>query len=98
MATVVGMRTVLLKTSPFSQARVPLRLGLAPHTGTGHAFRGDAAASYTVWKVRTTFGDSALKLGLMDRLRASVNRLMAVERVAPPIGSVSTLPGSASLR
>lgn len=55
MATVVGMRTVLLKTSPFSQARVPLRLGLAPHTGTGHAFRGDAAASYMVRKVRTTF-------------------------------------------
>jgi hypothetical protein len=33
-----------------------------------------------------------------DRLRASVNRLMAVERDAPPIGSVSTLPGSASSR
>jgi len=31
-------------------------------------------------------------------LRASVNRLMAVERGAPPIGSVSTLPGSASSR
>ena len=42
---------------PFLQARVCLLGDLLPRTGTGRAPRGDAAASYTVWKARTTSGE-----------------------------------------
>jgi hypothetical protein len=56
VATVVGTRIVLLKTVPFPPAGVCLRPRPVPRAGTERATCGDAAASYTVWKVRTTVG------------------------------------------
>ena len=55
-ATVAGTRIVLLKTVPFSPAGVCLRPRPVPHAGTERATRDDAAASDTIWKVRTTVG------------------------------------------